>query len=95
MGLLAASGFLAFKVIKFFLYLIQALLHRFAEQSFNQELKKLAHECFVLSKVILGLSVSVINPRWGKRLLSPFFSIKIDLLFSSLRYNSLFIADPL
>lgn len=76
LGLAATSLILIFKLFKLIVGGVQVTLHGFKQLGLNRQVKQIGKECFALIKVILGLSVSVINPHWGKRLISLFFSMK-------------------
>lgn len=74
-GLSFLSFVFIFKSIKLIVNSVQVLLNRFNHLDINRQFLKTLNECLALSKVILGLAVGVINPNWGKRLLSLFFSM--------------------
>ena len=81
LGLTITSLILIFKLFKLLVGGIQAALHGFSHLGLNRQVKQVGKECFSLIKIILGLSVSVINPQWGKRLIALFFSMKDQKVF--------------
>jgi len=75
LGLTAVAFVFCFKVLRLVVNSIQAAMHAFKNMTLNYQVLKNLHECFAFSKVILGLGVGVINPNWGKKLMSLFFSV--------------------
>jgi|GEM_PF-3682356 len=75
LGLTSLSFVFVYKTLKLFVNLIQSTWHKFNNLSANEETLKTLLDCIALSKVLIALAVGVINPNWGKRLISLFFSM--------------------
>ncbi len=75
LGFIAIIFVFFYKAIKLFIHSIQAALYRFSHEPTNFQVIKTLHQCFVLSKITIGLAVGFINPKWGKQLMSLFFSV--------------------
>lgn len=75
LGLTSLSFVFVYQTIKLLVNLVHSAWYKFNNSFANQETRKAFHDCVALSKVLIGLSVGVINPNWGKWLISLFFSI--------------------
>lgn len=76
LGLMAMAFVLMLRLIKLILAFIASAIKFFNEKALNRSLKDIWNEVKSAGKVVLSLAVGVINPHWGSRLMSLFFSLK-------------------
>lgn len=74
-GLLAIFIVLILRFIKLLIALISSAFQLFKHRPLNQLLRGAWKEFAGAALVTAGLAVAVINPRWGMRLISLFFSM--------------------
>lgn len=85
-GLLAIFIVLILRFIKLLIAFLFSAFQLFKDRALNQIMNGAWREFAGAALVTVGLSVAVINPRWGMRLMSLFFSMtgKITRPFSHL-----------
>lgn len=76
LGLIAITVVLILRIIQFFVSIIFSAIQHFKHKMLNRQIKSCWENLKCTGKIFLGLAVGVINPNWGKRLMSLFFSLK-------------------
>ncbi len=74
-GLVAIAIILILRMIKLLFSIIFSALQYFKDKLLNKQIKSCWEDLKNAGKVFLGLAVGVINPHWGMRLMSLFFSM--------------------
>ncbi len=74
-GLLAMAIILILRIVKLLFSIVFSAFQHFKDKLLNKQIKGCWQDLKNAGKVCIGLAVGVINPNWGMRLMSLFFSI--------------------
>jgi hypothetical protein len=74
-GLMAMIIVVILRVIKMMLAIIISALQYFKDKLLNKQIRNSWEEFKNAGKVFVSLAVGVVNPKWGMRLMSLFFSM--------------------
>lgn len=74
-GLIAMAFIIILKFVKLLIALIMSALEYFKNKLLNAQVKGCLKEIKNVGMILAGLAVGVINPKWGMRLMSLFFSL--------------------
>lgn len=74
-GLIAMAIVLILRFFKLLMAFIFSALQHFKDKLLNKQIKSSWQDLKKVGMVLIGLSVGVINPRWGMCLMSLFFSV--------------------